>query len=443
MADYTNESPDQSMTVTDSGGGITSMVSTTLGPQSTTSDWFDPSPNIVTLTRGGTLVPISNQISNLTQTEIDNTNNVPYFDLGETSNLILKSLENGLTYQHGNSTVTIGPAELDLNGANGPIFDLGKESTLQQDSLLSIPRENNNFSYADLDGKDGGNGYFNDTPSPGKGRGKQIDQKDLHVHLLEKNYAYTYGNTTENVGPSPGATGNSEYQDLNGRDQGQGYFHGMNNPQRYQGKAIDKKDLHVHLLENHYVYNHGNSAEFILAGRTQDQEGSQLDLNGDDGGQGYFHGINNPQAYQGKKIKNTDLHRHLLKKSYTYMHGLGTSTTILSENERGHEGGKLDLDGLDEGQGYFHGMKDPQRYQGKQIGKRDLHVHLLDSSFTYTSPRGVSNLVGPSPGPTGRSDFQDFITKTNKDYPPANKALGQFGGPYLNMIKTLRENSEL
>ena len=193
MADYTNESPDQSMTVTDSGGGITSMVSTTLGPQSTTSDWFDPSPNIVTLTRGGTLVPISNQISNLTQTEIDNTNNVPYFDLGETSNLILKSLENGLTYQHGNSTVTIGPAELDLNGANGPIFDLGKESTLQQDSLLSIPRENNNFSYADLDGKDGGNGYFNDTPSPGKGRGKQIDQKDLHVHLLEKNYYFLLG----------------------------------------------------------------------------------------------------------------------------------------------------------------------------------------------------------------------------------------------------------
>ena len=439
MTTQQNTGTENTTTTTTTAGGLSSMISTTLGPQSTTSDWFDPTPNDLTLAGGSTLVPISNQIHLLSQTEIDNTDNVPHFDLGVSSNLQLKSLENDLQYQYGNSIENVKASELDLNGNNGPSFDLGNTSTLQQDSLINdVPGGNSNSPYQDLDGKDKGNGYFHGMNSPGKGRGKQIEKEDLHVHLLTKNYSYTYGNSTENVGPSPGATGHSEYQDLNGKQEGQGYFHGIKNPQIYQGKQIDKEDLHVNLLQNAYKYQHGDSVEVILATRGNDasKQGGQLDLNAKEGGEGYFHGIKDPQKYQGKQIKGTDLHKHLLENSYTYSHGLGTTTTILAENEHGHTGGTFDLDGLDEGQGYFHGMKDPDRYQGKQIGERDLHVHLLDSSLTYTSPRGVQNFVGPSPGPTGYSDFQDFMTTTNTEYPPANKTLGQFGGPYIDNLPT-------
>ena len=44
---------------------------------------------------------------------------------------------------------------LDLNGNNGPSFDLGNTSTLQQDSLINdVPGGNSNSPYQDLDGKD-------------------------------------------------------------------------------------------------------------------------------------------------------------------------------------------------------------------------------------------------------------------------------------------------
>jgi hypothetical protein len=68
----------------------------------------------------------------------------------------------------------------------------------------------------DLDGLDGGQGYFHGVANPGKGQGKQIGGKDLHEHLLTDSYNYNHGNASENVGPSPGPTGNSEFQDING-----------------------------------------------------------------------------------------------------------------------------------------------------------------------------------------------------------------------------------
>ena len=64
----------------------------------------------------------------------------------------------------------------DLLGGNQPVgnmsnqqgaqsFDLGPDSILQQNSLPEVPVES---PYQDLDGIDGGNGYFHDIPNPGK-----------------------------------------------------------------------------------------------------------------------------------------------------------------------------------------------------------------------------------------------------------------------------------
>ena len=75
-----------------------------------------------------------------------------------------------------------------------------------------------------------------------------------------------------------------------------------------------------------------------------------------------------------------------------------------------------DLDGVTGGQGYFHGVANPGRFQGKLVDKEELHKHLLTKSYTYQ--HGVSNpvTVGPSPGPSGNSDFQDL-----------NGGIGQLG----------------
>ena len=80
-----------------------------------------------------------------------------------------------------------------------------------------------------------------------------------------------------------------------------------------------------------------------------------------------------------------------------------------------------DLDGVTGGQGYFHDVASPGRFQGKQIGGKDLHEHLLEKSYTYQ--HGISNpvTVGPSPGPSGNSDFQDL-----------NGGIGQLGETFDN-----------
>ena len=80
-----------------------------------------------------------------------------------------------------------------------------------------------------------------------------------------------------------------------------------------------------------------------------------------------------------------------------------------------------DLDGVTGGQGYFHDIANPGRFQGKQVNGEDLHKHLLEKSYTYQ--HGVSNpvTVGPSPGPSGNSDFQDL-----------NGGIGQLGETFDN-----------
>ena len=65
----------------------------------------------------------------------------------------------------------------------------------------------------DTEGQDGGNGYWHGIPNPGKYDGKQINGKDLHVHLLENEYTYTHGNTFPNA-PIPADIGPGNFDIL-------------------------------------------------------------------------------------------------------------------------------------------------------------------------------------------------------------------------------------
>ena len=87
-------------------------------------------------------------------------------------------------------------SQLDLIGGNQPVgdmenqqgaqsFDLGVDSMLQENSLPNIP---NGSEYQDLNGIDGGNGFFHGIPNPGTGQGKQLGGQDLHISLLENQF---------------------------------------------------------------------------------------------------------------------------------------------------------------------------------------------------------------------------------------------------------------
>ena len=56
---------------------------------------------------------------------------------------------------------------------------------------------------------------------------------------------------------------------------------------------------------------------------------------------------------------------------------------------------------------FFHGKANPGKLDGKKLGDVDLHVHLLEETYNYDRV-GFTGEVGPSPGPTGHSDFQDL-----------------------------------
>ena len=169
----------------------------------------------------------------------------------------------------------------DLDGQPGPQFDLGEDSTLQEDNLVNLISESP-LDYPDLDGVDGGNGYFHGIANPAKYQGKKIGKKDLHEHLLTKKYSYTYGDSPENVGPSPGATGNSEYQDLDAVDFANGLFHGTNQQTSLQGKKFLKSDLHIALLHNqNYNYSYGAPTQFYNPiGQAGPYLNPSIDLNG-------------------------------------------------------------------------------------------------------------------------------------------------------------------
>ena len=86
----------------------------------------------------------------------------------------------------------------DLNGQPGPQFDLGTDSTLQTDNLVNLTPQ---LDYPDLNGVEGGNGFFHGINNPGMGQGLQLDGMSLHERLLTNNYSYQHGNSQANIQP--------------------------------------------------------------------------------------------------------------------------------------------------------------------------------------------------------------------------------------------------
>jgi len=218
--------------------------------------------------------------------------------------------------------------------------------------------------------------------------------KDHMVNLLTNNVKSFNSGQTYNPAPNK-----SPFQDLDGKpgpsfgDEGG------------EGKKLGGKDLHETLLTKKYGYKYGNSGEVVGPAPGGDSNSDFQDLNGDLGPS--FGDANS----QGKKLGGKDLHEALLTKSYTYNTDPGKSTTILQRKVGA--GGRLDLDGRDNGNGYFHGIANPGRFDGKTKNGKDLHEHLLEKSYTYGYGGGArigttAVTIGPSPGPSGFSDFQDL-----------------------------------
>jgi len=217
---------------------------------------------------------------------------------------------------------------------------------------------------------------------------------DHMVSLLTNNVISINSNQTYNPAPNK-----SEFQDLNGKP---GPSFGNEGG---EGKKLGGKDLHEALLTKKYGYSYGGSTELAGPAPGGDSNSPFQDLNGELGPS--F----GDASGQGKKLGGKDLHEALLEKSYTYNTDPGTSTTILQR--KNGAGGRLDLNGVDGGQGFFHDIADPQRFQGKMVGGIDLHRQLLTKSYTYNhgggARRGTTPVtIGPSPGPSGFSDFQDI-----------------------------------
>ena len=248
-----------------------------------------------------------------------------------------------------------------------------------------------------------GNKVGQNPPSSGQSNDHMVD-------LLTKVVSSTNSGTSYN--PSPNENSNSNYQDLDGAEGSQFQL----------GRAAASKK-HIDSLTKQSTYTHGLSTEIVGPTPGGDSNSPFQDLNGNLGpsfGEG---------DGKGKRLGGKDLHEHLLEKSYTYGHAPGFFTTVLGENEQGKQGGTFDLDGIDGGNGFFHGLANPGRGQGFQLGGKDLHRHLLTKNTILGGPGTNTKpyTIGPSPGPSGFSDYQDLDGKLPT---LINQNLGQFGGPY-------------
>ena len=227
----------------------------------------------------------------------------------------------------------------DLNGRPGPQFDKGIESTLQQDSLLT--------SEIDLNGKDEGQGLFD------KGFDSTIQEdllvnEDSDLHYMDglQPPLFDLGKDStlqpDSLASIPGGSQNSPFQDLDGQDGGEGFFHKIDRPTQGQGKQIGGVDLHEHLLTKSYTYNHAGMSTTIL--QRKDGKGGELDINGNVGGNGYFNGTGDGGALQGFQIKGVDLHKHMLENGYG-TRSVHDGTNSFSFIKESRAAGRLDLDG--------------------------------------------------------------------------------------------------
>tara|TARA_R110002167_G_scaffold106792_2_gene273599 strand:- start:69 stop:1076 length:1008 start_codon:yes stop_codon:yes gene_type:complete len=236
-------------------------------------------------------------------------------------NTDVTSTNTGLTYQAGQNT----PPN-DLDGLDGPQFANGPGSSLHEDSLLNQYQYTHGNSTGitgpstgDLDGQEG--------PTFDNGTGQTWD---IHQDSLLNSYTYQHGNSSATVDPSS--------LDADGGMPGQ-YSFGTDpdSPFLTPGMGGD----HMIELLNNKVTSQNTGEVYNGSGIS----GMPQDLGGNDFGEGLFGEQNNPMIGQGKQVDGEDLHVHLLTKSYSYQHGVNGHTTILGENEQGHTGGKMDLDG--------------------------------------------------------------------------------------------------
>tara|TARA_B100000287_G_scaffold265341_1_gene249603 strand:- start:248 stop:1189 length:942 start_codon:yes stop_codon:yes gene_type:complete len=168
-------------------------------------------------------------------------------------------------------------------------------------------------------------------------------------------------------------------------------------------------DHMISLLKNTTVLSTGNEA--AATGLTYKSAPNAIteknqDLNGNDpsnteGSPIYFNGYGKGGKHQGKKLGGLDLHEALLQNAYTYNHGEGIPTTILGANENGDEGGALDLDKANEGQGYFHEIANPGVSQGKNLKGIDLHEALLTNHYTYKHGDSQTTVLTHKSGKSG------------------------------------------
>ena len=181
-----------------------------------------------------------------------------------------------------------------------------------------------------------------------KGKDSTIQQDSL----LDK-YFYTYGDSQEIAGPVPGGDSNSPFQDLNG----------LQGPQSQlpQQQASDK---------------HTDS---LSIPRKVD-----IDLNGQQG----------PQ-FQREKEAASQVHINslsILPKSSPYQDTNGVVPASQGGNGYFHSVGWVE-----------HSSAGSTVHAGAQLNGVDLHEALLTQAYTKNNVT-----IGPSPGPSGYSDFQDL-----------------------------------
>ena len=368
------------------------------------------------------LVPGTNPVGNMEGQQ------GPSFDLGMNSSLLTDSLINQYQYNYGNSSDTVNASTLDLDGAdngNGT-FDLGVDSILQQQSLLQIP---NNSPYADLNGE----------PGPNFDLGMD---STFHIDSLTFPYSYQHGNSSTTIEQSSldqNGIIDVAYNSLNGTSDspfvgtgdhlvdlltdsiystntGLTYDSSPNNSPYQdlngeQGPQFDNglsSTLHEDSLTNPYTYQHGDSTANILQ--------NNLDLNGADNGQGIF-----------DLGTDSNLQQDSLLYLYQYTHGGGNNPFNNSTGVTGPS----DLD--------LNGASGPNFDNGIGNGVNNLHTDLLAeiyesninplASYGAGQPGGVWPKVNPSP-------LQTNPSQTSEVYGDIDNLMNLSTTGYVNNLPT-------
>tara|TARA_R110002020_G_scaffold6422_2_gene27341 strand:- start:8126 stop:9469 length:1344 start_codon:yes stop_codon:yes gene_type:complete len=321
------------------------------------------------------------------------------FDLGFNSTLQQDSLFN-LGVAYGDDNWEQGESWFqDLNGINptelGIGFDLGPESTLHVDHLNEHYThmhmwEPQSFYHVekpilDLNGVDPGNGWFYGIDNPGKGQGKQVGGEDLHVHLLTGDYVYLQGNTEPwitigSAGPSPGHTGYSEFQDLNATFTSTG-----DTPIFNFGKEPEQDP-------DNPLYDTLHEQSLLAPIKPGSKD---WDLNGE---KGFFHG-------------NKDVRDQVNRMSLNSVPGGMTPSAYADLNNSNVNVQPPDGAPVPNNI-YFHqqngtGINRPASKQGLQIEDTDLHVHLLQGAYSYTHGLNTTTVPASISSPSNYS-FQDL-----------------------------------